>query len=113
MNVLLCPDKGGRGLKAQRFPSRVPVLAESRQISDASSPRAGFPQAAHIGWGDQVPQTDPRRWPPLLGCRNRGGEEVHHCLKAWACQGGLGEAPEPHSAWPQPVTWAPSAAGPS
>ena len=104
-NVILCPDKKGQGPKAQRSPSKVPVLAKSRQSSVGSSLRAGSPDPAQLsslrepGTQPSLPSDssghpnrgrpgptdcDSGRWPLLLAHREKNGGEVHHCLKAWA-----------------------------
>ena len=48
MNVILCPDQTGQSPKAQRLLSKVPVLANRRQISVGSSVGARFPHLAQL-----------------------------------------------------------------
>ena len=48
MNIILCPDQTGQSPKAQRLLSKVPVLANRRQISVGSSFRARFPYLAQL-----------------------------------------------------------------
>ena len=48
MNVILCPDQTGQSPKAQRLLSKVPVLANRRQISVGSSLGARFPHLAQL-----------------------------------------------------------------
>ena len=47
-NVILCPDKKGQGPKAQLSATKVPVLANRRQISVGSSVGARFPHLAQL-----------------------------------------------------------------
>ena len=105
MNVILCPDKKGKGPKTQLSPSRVSVLAKRRQISVGSSLRARFPDSAQLSSlkepGTQPNQLlgssgrpergeirshklGPRQTTTAIWPQRQGWGEVHCCLKAWA-----------------------------
>ena len=74
-NVILCPDKKGQSPKAQRSPSKVPVLAKRRQISGGGSFRARFPHPAQLSslreLGAQL------NWPSVSSGPPKGGTRSH------------------------------------
>ena len=75
MNVILCPDKKGKGPKTQLSPSRVSVLAKRRQISVGSSLRARFPDSAQLS-SLKEPGTQPNQLLGSSGRPERGGDQV-------------------------------------
>ena len=99
-NVIICFNKKEeQGLKAQTFPSKVPVLAKRRQSSVGGFLRARSPDPAQLSWlrepganpqAPQVAQMVGREGArshrlQLSGCRGEGRGEVHSCFKAWSC----------------------------
>ena len=123
MNVVLCPDKKRRDPKVQLFTHQGPVqeAAEPRwQLLQVltSCPAfitEGARRATQLTLRLQRPPKSPTdcgpgTLPGLLGHRNQDGGEVHHCLEAWATDGGWPWwgfwSPVRHS--PKPVLWAPS-----
>ena len=70
MTVILPPDQKGQSPKMRLLPSKVPVLAQRRQISVGSSFRARFPHPAQLS-SLREPGTQPKWRLVFSGCPKR------------------------------------------
>ena len=85
-NVILCHGKKGQGPKVQLSPSKVPVLAKTRQISAGRSFRARFPYPAQSSLRETGIQPN---WPSVSSDCPNGETRFHRLISHPATASGL------------------------